>query len=93
MERRILMVLAALAMPFAVNAADSTDRSAPYDSNPACMDRTADASTGNCVIKDEGTPRHIYPPRPSTASAAPASAPASTAAPTTTVRRAPATSR
>ena len=36
---------------------------APPDRNAACMDRTVDASSGDCVIKDDGTPRHTYPPK------------------------------
>jgi hypothetical protein len=61
-------------------AADANDRTSPLDSNPACMERTTDASSGNCVIKDEGRPRQTYPPRASTGagSATPASAPAAT---------------
>jgi hypothetical protein len=83
-----LFLITALTLGAAALAADSTDRSAPYDSNPGCMDRTTDASTGNCVVKDEGTPRHAYPPKQSAGT--PTSAPTTTTAPTTTVRRAPA---
>ena len=71
-----LMILAILAMSPAAMGADSTDRSSPFDNNAACMDRTTDASTGNCVVKDEGTPRHAYPPRKSPAGATSAPAPA-----------------
>src|SRR5512143_2861298 len=56
-----LLLLPALALSQAVLAADSNDTS-PYDANPACMDPNADASTGNCVVQSEGTPRHVYPP-------------------------------
>jgi|1186.fasta_scaffold530468_2 hypothetical protein len=43
-------------------AADTNERTSPVDSNPACMDRTTDASSGDCLIKDKGRPRHTYPP-------------------------------
>jgi hypothetical protein len=43
--------------------ADSPERTSPIDSNAACMDRTVDSSSGNCVVKDEGRPRRTYPPR------------------------------
>jgi hypothetical protein len=73
-----LCLLALLALTAGAHAAD--DRS-PYDKNPACLDRTVDASTGDCVIKDDGTPRQKYPPRAVTGStpkgAAPVAAPAS----------------
>jgi len=79
-----LMILTILAMSPAATGADSTDRSSPLDNNAACMDRTTDASTGNCVVKDEGAPRHTYPPKKSPASATPAPAPA---AASSTVRK------
>ena len=83
-----LFVAAVLAIP--AYAAD--DRS-PYDRNPACLDRNVDASTNDCIIKDEGTPRHTYPPRntsnnsskPASPVAAPAAAPRE-AAPATSRR-------
>ncbi len=81
MRLRNLMILTALAMSAAAMGADSTDRSSPLDKNPACMDRTTDASTGNCVVKDEGTPRRTYPPRQSPANVTSAPAPVA-AAPT-----------
>jgi hypothetical protein len=92
MQLRLLFLITALALGQAAAAADSTERTAPYDRNPACMDRTADASTGNCVVQDEGTPRHTYPPKQSATTATPAPASTSTAVPTT-VRRAPAASK
>jgi hypothetical protein len=67
--------------------ADSSDRTYPVDSNSACMDRTVDASTGNCVEKTEGTPRHTYPPRPVTTAIAPASGAAPTVTSSPTVRK------
>jgi hypothetical protein len=76
MKLRYLMILAACAASAVACAADAPDRSSPMDSNAACMDRTVDASTGNCVVKDEGTPRHTYPPKPPVPVAAPTPAPA-----------------
>lgn len=66
-----LFIAAVLAIP--AYAAD--DRS-PYDKNPACLDRNVDSSTGDCVIKDDGTPRHRYPPRATTPFAQPKATPA-----------------
>ena len=66
MNLRTATICAALAVSVAAAAADSSDRSSPIDRNAACMDRTVDASTGNCVVKDEGIPRRTYPPKPST---------------------------
>lgn len=68
-----LMIVTMLAMSPVASGADTTDRSSPVDKNAACMDRMTDAATGNCVVKDEGTPRHTYPPKKSPASPAPAS--------------------
>ena len=60
----IVVTLGCAASP-ALYAADAADVS-PYDKNPACMEKTTDASTGNCIVQDEGTPRHRYaPPGPS----------------------------
>jgi hypothetical protein len=78
------MMLTILAISPAAMGADSTDRASPLDSNAACMDRTTDASSANCVVKDEGTPRQTYPPKQSPANATPAPAPA---AATPTVRK------
>ena len=71
-----LMILAILAISPAAMGADSTDRASPLDNNAACMDRTTDASSANCVVKDEGTPRQTYPPKKSPPSTTPAPAPA-----------------
>src|SRR5262245_24662023 len=51
-----------LGIPFnpVVHAADASDAS-PYDLAPACLERT-DAPTSNCVVQDEGAPRHTYAP-------------------------------
>jgi hypothetical protein len=78
MPLRILLALTILSTATVAAGAASTDASSPFDKNPACMDRTTDASTGNCVIKDEGTPRHAYPPKtpPAAVTPRPASAPA-----------------
>jgi hypothetical protein len=43
----------------------SDDRS-QFDKHPECMDRSVDASSGNCIIQDAGKPRHRYPPKPQT---------------------------
>ena len=79
-----LIILATFMAGTVAYAADSPDRTSPMDSNAACMDRTVDASTGNCVVKDEGTPRRTYPPKPSAPVSAPAPAPTS---PVSTVRK------
>ena len=77
MRIELLFLAIGLALGAQAQAAD-TGGASPYDSNPACMDRTTDASTGNCVEQTEGTPRHKYPP-PGPAAAQPATpAPAST---------------
>ena len=86
-----MLVLAAFTISTAAIAADSTDRTAPYDRNPACMDRNTDASTGNCVVKDEGRPRRTYPPNQSSTGVVYAPAPAgSTAVPSTARKTNPA---
>jgi hypothetical protein len=41
----------------------SDDRS-PFDKHPECMNRSVDASSGNCIVQNAGTPRHRYPPKP-----------------------------
>ena len=71
-----LMILTILATNPAAMAADSTERSSPLDDNPQCMDRTTDASAGNCVVKDAGMPRRTHSPKKVPASATRASAPA-----------------
>ena len=71
MKLEYVGIIAALVLSqsaFAVDAGDSS----PADKNPKCMDRTADSSTGDCIIKDEGTPRHRYPPKPQIKSMTPA---------------------
>ena len=79
-----VLTLTILTLSPAAMAADSTGRSSPLDKNAACMDRTVDASTGNCVVPDDGTTRRTYPPKPSPAAATPASSPA---APSSAVRK------
>lgn len=76
MKLRYLIVLTTLASSPAASAADTSDRSSPLDNNPACMDRSTDSSTGNCVVPGEGKPRHTFPPRSSPSAVAPAPAPA-----------------
>ena len=56
----MLLMASGLALNPAAHAADASDAS-PYDKNPACMDRT-DSPNGNCVVQDEGSPRHRYAP-------------------------------
>ena len=93
MQLRYLMAMTALALSAGALAADSTERSAPQDRNPACMDRKTDSSTGDCVVQDEGTPRQTYPPKKKTpVSVTPAPLPAAAAVPAT-VRKAPATGK
>lgn len=87
MKLHDLIILAAFMTGAVAYAADSTDRTSPLDSNAACMDRTVDASTGNCVVKDEGRPRHTYPPKPSVPVTAPAPAPVAPTAPASTIRK------
>jgi hypothetical protein len=92
MELRLLFLITALMLGPAALAADSAERTSPYDRNPACMDRSTDASSGNCVVQDEGTPRHTYPPKQ--AAGTPTTLPAANSpAVPATVRRAPAVSR
>ncbi len=62
MKLKHLTVLFAFAASQAFGA-DTEARSSPLDTNPACMERTTDASTGKCVPADEGSPRHVYPPK------------------------------
>ncbi len=57
------IVLVLLGLGPATAAAQSAQGSAPPDRNEACMDRKVDSSSGDCIIKDEGTPRHTYPPK------------------------------
>ena len=76
MKLRYLMTVTALLAGSVAWAADTPNRTSPLDANAACMDRTVDASSGNCVTKDEGRPRRAYPPKTTPAGAAPASAPA-----------------
>ena len=57
----VLLPLGVALSPIA-SGADASDAS-PYDANPACMERTTDASTGACVPQVEGTPRQTYPSR------------------------------
>jgi len=82
-----IAVLAAMACSAPVRAAD--DRS-PYDKNPACMDRNVDSTQADCVIKDDGKPRHKYPPRTTSGGAV---TPATPAAPAVSREAAPTNGR
>jgi hypothetical protein len=58
MKRIQLLVLSsALALTSGAFAADGS----PYDTNPKCRERTTIADP-DCVIQDDGDPRHTYPP-------------------------------
>jgi hypothetical protein len=61
MKPRYWLMLVALALSQTAHALDPGDVS-PYDKNPACLDTKTDSSTGDCIIQDDGTPRHRYPP-------------------------------
>jgi hypothetical protein len=54
-------LIAALAWSAGALAVDAADVS-PYDKHPECLATTADGASGNCIIHDEGVPRHRYPP-------------------------------
>lgn len=82
MMLRIATICVMFAASSAASAADSSERTSPLDNNAACMDRNVDASSGKCVVKEEGTPRRTYPPKPSGPAVSPrtgATAPSSTA--------------
>lgn len=61
MTFRLIFALSLMAAGGIAAAAEPSPGTSPMDKNQACMDRTVDASAGDCVIKDEGTPRHTYP--------------------------------
>jgi hypothetical protein len=61
MKSRYWLMLVALALSPTARALDPGDVS-PYDKHPECLDTKADSSSGNCIIQDDGTPRHRYPP-------------------------------
>jgi len=75
-----------LAVLFTSLGAFAADDRSPYDKNPACLDRNVDSSSGDCVIKDDGKPRHKYPPRSATGSTP--KAPATVVAPSSGPREA-----
>ena len=68
--KKLLMLLMLLASPLAY-AADETKQpaEAPPDKNPACMDRTTNSATGDCIVRDNGKPRPHSPPKPITPTA------------------------
>ena len=51
-----LVVVAILVNSSIAIAADSIERSSPLDDNPQCMDR----KNKDCVVKDDGTGRHVH---------------------------------
>jgi hypothetical protein len=61
MKSRYWLMLVALALSPTARALDPGDVS-PYDKHPECLDTKADSSSGNCVIQNDGTSRHRYPP-------------------------------
>ena len=63
MKLEYLALIATLALSQSAMAIDAADKS-PADKNPKCMDRNVDSSSGDCIIKDEGTPRQTYPSKP-----------------------------
>jgi hypothetical protein len=83
MMLRITLFCGALAANAGALAADSSERNSPVDNNAACMDRNVDASSAKCVVKDDGTPRRTYPPKPSSPAVTPR---AGTTGPASTVR-------
>ena len=56
----LLVLSSALAMLPNAFAADPNSGS-PFDTNPKCRERTTIADP-DCVIQDDGDPRHTYPP-------------------------------
>ena len=76
MKLHYLLIVTALSASAVAAAADPAERASPLDRNSACMDRTVDASSGDCVVKDDGTPRRTYPPKRAAPVAAAASQPA-----------------
>jgi len=92
MKLYYLMMITALTASSVAGAADTSERASPVDRNSSCMDRNVDASSGNCVVKDDGTPRHTYPPRPAALTTAPTSVPQAAPA-ASTVRKSSAASK
>ena len=45
-------------------AADEAPQPAesPFDVHPECMDLRTNTATGNCIVQDNGQPRHLRPP-------------------------------
>jgi hypothetical protein len=43
-------------------AVSPADDVSPLEKHPECMERTPAAAGSNCVIQDQGAPRHLYPP-------------------------------
>jgi hypothetical protein len=61
MKRCHWLMLGALALSPTAHAVDPGDLS-PFDKNSACLDTKTDTSTGDCIIRTDGTPRQKYPP-------------------------------
>lgn len=61
----------------------AADGQSPYDKNPTCLDRNVDSTKSDCIIQDDGTPRHRYPPRKSTTTPGAPGTPAAPSAPGT----------
>ncbi len=60
---RTAELLVLLSIAAAGSAAAQTDPPpSPYDTNPKCTQRTTDPNDPDCVLKQEGEPRHTYPP-------------------------------
>lgn len=94
MQLRYWMLLTALTFSGAAIAADTGERTSQVDKNSKCMDRTTDSSSGDCVVKDEGTPRHSYAPKKPAFTGTGTSPSATSPAPAqSTVRNAPAASK
>ena len=62
--RRLLTLLVLLALPTA-HADDQAPQPAksPFDVHPECMDLRTNTATGNCIVQDNGRPRHLRPPQ------------------------------
>ena len=83
MKPHAMLLFITLAAGTAAHAAESSERTSPIDRNATCMDRDVDASSGKCVLKDEGVPRRTYPPKGSPTPATPGTV---GAAPAATIR-------
>lgn len=55
-------ILALMAIAAAGSAGAQQPTPSPYDTNPKCTQRNVAPDDPDCVIPQEGTPRHAYPP-------------------------------